>query len=78
MLGLRQGVEQVMVVWEFGRVGVWDIATGHTAEELGDVKLGSGKLGGGWAIRREEGKAEGNVFRWLLHDDTNHTICMQC
>lgn len=59
MLGLQQGAEQVMVIWEFGRVAIWDLGTGHAPEELGDVKLGSGKTSEGWAIRREKGKAEG-------------------
>ncbi|KAF1343846.1 hypothetical protein BDV97DRAFT_373415 [Delphinella strobiligena] len=61
MMGLGQGLEQVIVVWEFGRVAVWDVQSGRAAEELGEVKLASGKLSSGWSIRRVEGKTEGEM-----------------
>ncbi|KAL1296766.1 hypothetical protein AAFC00_000231 [Neodothiora populina] len=58
MVGLRQGGEQVLVVWEFGRVAVWDFSTGRAAEELGDLKIGGGRLSSAWGVRRIEGKVE--------------------
>lgn len=62
MVGLLQGGEQVFVVWEFGRTGIWDLISGRPAEELGDLKTGVGKLlslSGSWSLRRMEGKVEG-------------------
>ncbi|KAF2148477.1 hypothetical protein K461DRAFT_297891 [Myriangium duriaei CBS 260.36] len=46
---------QLMVVWEFGRVGMWDLASGR-ATEVGDLKMGG--RGNPWAFRRDAGRAE--------------------
>lgn len=51
------GAEQVMVVWEFGRVNMWDLSTGK-GYEIGEAKLG-GIRGNSWAVRRLENKTEG-------------------
>lgn len=51
----------MIVVWEFGRVAVWDVQSGRAAEELGEVKLASGRLSSGWGVRRVEGKTEGKL-----------------
>jgi len=42
----------IMVVWEFGRVNVWDVTTGR-ATELGDVKIGLKR--NPWVVRRRDG-----------------------
>lgn len=62
MIGLERGHEQVVVVWEFGRIAIWDLQTGRAAEEVGEIKLGSGLLRSCWGIRREKGKAEGTAL----------------
>lgn len=59
MIGLKTGHEQVLVVWEFGRIGVWDLGTGRAAEEIGEIKVGNGRLSGCWGIRTADGKSEG-------------------
>ena len=50
------GREQILVMWEFGRVNVWDLNNGR-GHELGDAKMGG--RGNPWAVRRQEGKTEG-------------------
>lgn len=56
--------ENVFVVWEFGRVGVFEIARGRVTE-VGELKTGIGSLKSAWGIRRAKGKAEG-VFSFML------------
>ena len=50
------GREQLLVIWEFGRVMTWDLSTGR-ASEIGDVKMG-GKTPL-WSVRRVKGRTEG-------------------
>ncbi|KAH0352866.1 hypothetical protein KCU81_g1733, partial [Aureobasidium melanogenum] len=49
--------ENVFVVWEFGRVGVFEIARGRVTE-IGELKTGIGSLKSAWGIRRVKGRAE--------------------
>ena len=58
LLALDRGAEHLFTVWEFGRAAIWDLSSSHAAIELGDLKLGSGRIGGCWAVRREAGKAQ--------------------
>ncbi|KAF4550607.1 Hypothetical protein D9617_16g013950 [Elsinoe fawcettii] len=63
------GREQLMVVWEFGRVNLWDLATGR-ALEVGDLKMG-GK-GNPWALRRQQGRSE--VLVLLMRRDAQDVL----
>ncbi|KAJ9632178.1 hypothetical protein H2203_000581 [Taxawa tesnikishii (nom. ined.)] len=48
------GSPQAMVVWEFGRVAIWDLATGK-GSELGDLKgVGKSEVRGAWGIGRTD------------------------
>ncbi|KAG9750730.1 hypothetical protein KCU73_g6501, partial [Aureobasidium melanogenum] len=49
--------ENVFVVWEFGRIGIFEIARGRVTE-VGELKTGIGSLKSAWGIRRVKGKAE--------------------
>ncbi|KAK6001849.1 hypothetical protein QM012_002339 [Aureobasidium pullulans] len=49
--------ENVFVVWEFGRVGIFDVARGRVTE-VGELKTGIGSLKSAWGIRRVKGRAE--------------------
>ncbi|KAH0260464.1 hypothetical protein KCU91_g14612, partial [Aureobasidium melanogenum] len=49
--------ENVFVVWEFGRIGVFEIARGRVTE-VGELKTGIGSLKSAWGIRRVKGRAE--------------------
>lgn len=53
------GGNAALVVWEFGRLGHWDLATGRLVE-IGNVKLGGlPSVKAGVALRAIEGRAEG-------------------
>ncbi|TKX19378.1 hypothetical protein C1H76_8564 [Elsinoe australis] len=60
---------QLMVVWEFGRVNLWDLSTGR-ATEVGDLKMG-GK-GNPWALRRCKGRPE--VLVLLMRKDAQDVL----
>ena len=49
------GQDQIMVLWEFGRVNFWDLNSGKGVE-LGEAKTGG--RGTSWAVRRRQGKTE--------------------
>ncbi|THV81858.1 hypothetical protein D6D26_10305, partial [Aureobasidium pullulans] len=49
--------EDVVVVWEFGRVGIFEVGRGRVTE-IGELKTGIGSLRSAWGIRRVKGKAE--------------------
>ena len=53
-----QSKPHLLVLWEFGRIGLRDLATGR-ATELGDAKTGG--RGNPWAVRRVEGQGEGTM-----------------
>jgi hypothetical protein len=57
--------ENVVVVWEFGRVGIFEVGRGRVTE-LCDLKTGLGNLKSAWGIRRVKGKAEGIFYFYLL------------
>ncbi|PNS18219.1 hypothetical protein CAC42_7588 [Sphaceloma murrayae] len=63
------GREQLMVVWEFGRVNLWDFSTGR-ATEIGDVKMGG--RGSPWAIRRSRGRPQ--VLALLMRRDAQDVL----
>lgn len=71
--------ENVFVVWEFGRVGVFEIARGRVTE-VGELKTSIGSLKSAWGIRRVKGRAEG-VFSFMLSQAytesaaNNHSTC---
>ncbi|KAI5238292.1 hypothetical protein E4T43_07549 [Aureobasidium subglaciale] len=50
--------EDVVVVWEFGRAGIFEVGRGRVTE-IGELKTGIGSLKTAWGIRRIKGKAEG-------------------
>ncbi|KAI5275192.1 hypothetical protein E4T47_01717 [Aureobasidium subglaciale] len=50
--------EDVVVVWEFGRAGIFEVGRGRVTE-IGELKTGIGSLKAAWGIRRIKGKAEG-------------------
>lgn len=53
------GSPQAMVVWEFGRVAIWDLATGK-GSELGDLKgVGKSEVRGAWGIGRTDSGGQG-------------------
>ncbi|KAG9602828.1 hypothetical protein KCU86_g8694, partial [Aureobasidium melanogenum] len=49
--------ENVFVVWEFGRIGIFEVARGRVTE-VGELKTGIGSLKSAWGIRRVKGRAE--------------------
>ncbi|KAI5242763.1 hypothetical protein E4T42_07611 [Aureobasidium subglaciale] len=49
--------EDVVVVWEFGRVGIFEVGRGRVTE-IGELKTGIGSLKAAWGIRRIKGKTE--------------------
>ncbi|KAI5197355.1 hypothetical protein E4T39_07352 [Aureobasidium subglaciale] len=49
--------EDIVVVWEFGRVGIFEVGRGRVTE-IGELKTGIGSLKAAWGIRRIKGKAE--------------------
>lgn len=49
------GQEQAVVVFEFGRVNLWDLSTGRSTE-VGDAKMGG--RGNPWTVRKVSGKTE--------------------
>ncbi|KAF2222698.1 hypothetical protein BDZ85DRAFT_264084 [Elsinoe ampelina] len=63
------GREQLMVVWEFGSVNLWDLSTGR-ATEIGDLKMG-GKTSP-WALRRQKGRPE--VLVLLMRRDAQDLL----
>jgi hypothetical protein len=50
--------ENIVVVWEHGRVGIFEVGRGRVTEVC-DLKTGIGGLKSAWGIRRVKGKAEG-------------------
>ncbi|KAG8630228.1 hypothetical protein KVT40_001847 [Elsinoe batatas] len=63
------GREQLMVIWEFGRVNLWDLSIGR-ATEIGDLKMG-GKSSP-WALRRQKGRPE--VLVLLMRRDSQDVL----
>lgn len=50
-----EGRQQAVVVFEFGRVNLWDLNTGR-GTEIGEAKMGG--RGNPWTVRRVSGKTE--------------------
>jgi hypothetical protein len=50
--------ENIVVVWEFGRVGIFEVGRGRVTEVC-ELKTGIGSLKSAWGIRRVKDKAEG-------------------
>ena len=60
--------ENVIVVWEFGRVGIFEVGRGRVTEVC-ELKTGIGSLKSAWGIRRVKDKAEGvfvSIFSYFL------------
>jgi hypothetical protein len=57
--------ENVVVVWEFGRVGIFEVGRGRVTEVC-ELKTGLGSLKSAWGIRRVKGKAEGMFCSYLF------------
>ncbi|CAD0095892.1 unnamed protein product [Aureobasidium vineae] len=70
--------ENIIVVWEFGRVGILEVARGRVTE-IGELKTGLGSLKSAWGIRRLRGKVEG-MFGLLIAKAqlTNAVLAMLC
>ncbi|KAI4750912.1 hypothetical protein E4T52_16520 [Aureobasidium sp. EXF-3400] len=49
--------ENIVVVWEFGRVGIFEVGRGRVTEVC-ELKTGIGSLKSAWGIRRVKDKAE--------------------
>ncbi|GAB7349699.1 hypothetical protein MBLNU459_g0442t1 [Dothideomycetes sp. NU459] len=47
--------DHVLLVWEFGRVGLWDLHQGRL-NEIGEVKMTGSSRSSLWAVRRTSGK----------------------
>ncbi|KAI5197821.1 hypothetical protein E4T38_07788 [Aureobasidium subglaciale] len=60
--------EDVVVVWEFGRVGIFEVGRGRVTE-IGELKTGIGSLKAAWGIRRIKGKAE-DILSLVLSSST--------
>ena len=59
--------ENIVIVWEFGRVGIFEVGRGRVTEVC-ELKTGLGSLKSVWGIRRVKGKAEGVFvfpFPWI-------------
>jgi hypothetical protein len=74
--------ENVVVVWEFGRVGIFEVGRGRVTEVC-ELKTGLGSLKSAWGIRRVKGKAEGMFLflafswiwkAWLIKNSTCHVV----
>lgn len=52
--------EHVLVVWEFGRVGLWDLQNGRL-NEIGEVKMTGSSRSSLWGMRRTAEKADGTI-----------------
>lgn len=53
--------ENVVVIWEFGRVGLFETNRGRVTE-VAELKTGIGGLRAAWGIRRVKEKAEGKFL----------------
>ncbi|KAI4730621.1 hypothetical protein E4T49_01521 [Aureobasidium sp. EXF-10728] len=65
--------ENIVVVWEFGRVGIFEVARGRVTE-IGELKTGLGSLKSAWGIRRLKGKVEETVLVMLSRSSAMDTL----
>ncbi|CAD0101236.1 unnamed protein product, partial [Aureobasidium mustum] len=62
--------DNVFVVWEFGRVGIFEVSRGRVTE-VGELKTGIGSLKSAWGVRRVKGRAEAtDVLSLILASST--------